>query len=342
MLVWLLCPSTPQACRKRSAKPSSPGRPTWYITSSRRPSTIAVPDPPGDVVERLVPATPAPTRRRRGLPMRRSGCRMRSGSLTWLIGRRSLRAVAPARAGVGRVALDLLDRQVLLVHVGEQAAGRLAVEAGRRDEHELARHLARVRLGVVLDEGVPLLRRREVAQVLVPALARQVVRRGGRPLGGHSVSFMTAGRPGRPARTRSRRRAAPPGRAAPRPATATSRVTAPRHGSQRPRRPREADAADPERPRVAARGDHVRGRGGMPGRVPAAVLQRQDDHVRGGRPATSVRTTRRSPAGSTSANGRATASAPAPTINAWTCRCQNSSGDCHRSRPSACPKRKPV
>ena len=38
----------------------------------------------------------------------------------------------------------------------------------------------------------------------------------------------------------------------------------------------------------------------------------------------------------------ATANAPAPTITAWTIRCQNSSGDCHRSRPSAWPKRNAV
>ena len=41
MLVCELCPSTPQASRNRSAKPSSPGRPTWYITSLRRSSTMA-------------------------------------------------------------------------------------------------------------------------------------------------------------------------------------------------------------------------------------------------------------------------------------------------------------
>ena len=40
-LVCELCPSTPQLASTRSVKPSSPGRPTWYITSLGRPSVMA-------------------------------------------------------------------------------------------------------------------------------------------------------------------------------------------------------------------------------------------------------------------------------------------------------------
>ena len=88
-------------------------------------------------------------------------------------GRRALGAVAPAAARVHRVAFDLADRQVVLVDVGEEAAGRLAVEADGRDQHELALDLARVGLGVVRDEAVPRLRRREVAQGLVASGRRE-------------------------------------------------------------------------------------------------------------------------------------------------------------------------
>src|SRR5205085_5249736 len=49
--------------------------------------------------------------------------------------RRSLRAVPPARAGVLRVPLELPDLERLLVHVREEPARGLAVEAPRRDEH---------------------------------------------------------------------------------------------------------------------------------------------------------------------------------------------------------------
>src|SRR5207237_6228079 len=46
-----------------------------------------------------------------------------------------LRAVAPARAWVFGVALELLHAQSLSVHVCQQPARRLAVEARRRHEH---------------------------------------------------------------------------------------------------------------------------------------------------------------------------------------------------------------
>ena len=42
MFVCELWPSTPHAASSRSVNPSSPGRPTWYMTSRWRPSSIAL------------------------------------------------------------------------------------------------------------------------------------------------------------------------------------------------------------------------------------------------------------------------------------------------------------
>ncbi len=120
------------------------------------------PDPRGDVVERLIPGDrlPLPAAPLAD-PAQRVQDPVRVGEL--VDRRRPLRTVAPPRPRVRRVALQLADRQVALVDVGQQPARRLAVEAGRRDEHVLPRHLARVRLRVELHVGVPRLRRREVA-----------------------------------------------------------------------------------------------------------------------------------------------------------------------------------
>ena len=41
MFVCELWPSTPQAASTRSVNPSSPGRPTWYMTPFGRPSSSA-------------------------------------------------------------------------------------------------------------------------------------------------------------------------------------------------------------------------------------------------------------------------------------------------------------
>ncbi len=176
--MWLLWPSTPQAWSTRSAKPSSPGRPTWYITSSRRSSTIALRIRPpmsasasSQETSSNLPEPRSPTRRR--------GCRIRSGSWTWLIVAGPLAQLRPRRAGVGRVALELADLEVVVVDVGQQPAGRLAVEADRGDQHVVAR-LAR--LGVGLGVPVPLLRGRVVGEPPAGALPRQRDLRGG-PLG---------------------------------------------------------------------------------------------------------------------------------------------------------------
>ncbi len=83
-LVWLLWPSTPQALRVRSMKPSSPGRPTWYMISSWRPSWMAVrmrpPMSSSASVQLTRSHSPEPRR-----PRRRRGWRIRSGSYIWLM-----------------------------------------------------------------------------------------------------------------------------------------------------------------------------------------------------------------------------------------------------------------
>ena len=167
--MWLLCPSTPQACSTRSTKPSSPGRPTWYITSSLRSSTMAW------RIRPAMSATASSQETRSNWPEPRSPTRSQRVEdplgVVHLVDRgRPLGAVAAAGARVRRVALELLDRQVLVVDVGQQAARGLAVEADRRDQRVGVRNLARVRLRVVLDVVVPVLDRRVVAQVLVAAL----------------------------------------------------------------------------------------------------------------------------------------------------------------------------
>ena len=96
--MWLLCPSTPQACSTRSAKPSSPGRPTWYITSSLRSSTMALRTRPA------MSATASSHETRSNFPdprspTRRNGWRIRSGSLTWLIVAGPLAQLRPREPG---------------------------------------------------------------------------------------------------------------------------------------------------------------------------------------------------------------------------------------------------
>ena len=79
MLVCELCASSPQACSTRSMKLSSPGRPTWYITSWPRPSRIAVPMRPptsASAWSQVIRSQPPSPRR----PARFSGYRIRSGS----------------------------------------------------------------------------------------------------------------------------------------------------------------------------------------------------------------------------------------------------------------------
>jgi hypothetical protein len=79
--VWLLCPSTPHACSMRRTKWSSPGRPTWYMTSSLRFSTIArrMRPPMSSSAASQLTSTNSPEPR---LPVRFRGLRIRSVSLT--------------------------------------------------------------------------------------------------------------------------------------------------------------------------------------------------------------------------------------------------------------------
>src|SRR5262249_1777722 len=67
----------------------------------------------------------------------------------------ALGAVAAAAAGMRGVALEFLDLEGALVHVGEQPAGGLAVEADRRDERVLPLHPPRPRARVELLPVVP-------------------------------------------------------------------------------------------------------------------------------------------------------------------------------------------
>src|SRR5262249_26862013 len=67
----------------------------------------------------------------------------------------ALGAVASAAARMLRVALELRDAPGVAIDVGEEPAGRLAVEADRGDEPVAARHLLRPRQRVVLLPVVP-------------------------------------------------------------------------------------------------------------------------------------------------------------------------------------------
>src|SRR5262249_51526225 len=89
-----------------------------------------LPDAGGDVVQRLVPADALPlAAATRPDALERMADALR---ILDLVQRgRPFRTVAASAAGVLRVPLELLDRQAVLVHVGEEPAGRLAVEADR-------------------------------------------------------------------------------------------------------------------------------------------------------------------------------------------------------------------
>ena len=83
MFVCELCPSTPHAASVRSVNPSSPGRPTWYMTSPCRSSSMAA----RMRVAMSSSASSQPTRSHfpsPRSPTRFSGWRMRSGSVSWV------------------------------------------------------------------------------------------------------------------------------------------------------------------------------------------------------------------------------------------------------------------
>ena len=298
------------------------------MTSLWRSSTIAAPDPAGDVVERLVPAhaLPAVAAARARAPQRIQDA-VGVGDLVER--RRALGAVAPARARVLRVALELAHLQRLAVDVGEQPARRLAVEARRRDEHEALLHALRPRARVELDPVVPALLRRERGQVHAArargrtspraprssrraALTRVVQRARGRSCQRHRLAGLDVGvLVGEQAEQRRR---------APRRRPATARRARPRRARAPPRTRARSDRAS-SRARPAAR---ARSGGRWSPRRPRA---------RGAR-APRRRAPTRPPA---ARPARARAAAPASA--AWTSRWPGSSGLCHRSRARACANR---
>src|SRR5262249_665253 len=112
--------------------------------------------PPADVVEHLVPrdALPPPA------PARPDAAQRIADPLGigHLIERRwPLGAVAPAAPRVRRVALELLDRERLAIDVGQEPAGRLAVEAHRWDQRGTPLDLLRPGDRLVLLPVVPAL-----------------------------------------------------------------------------------------------------------------------------------------------------------------------------------------
>ena len=159
-----LWPSTPQAASTRSVNPSSPGRPTWYMISLLRPSTIAGADAAGDGVERLVPRDlgPSPCPASSDAAQRVQDA---VGVLELVERGRPLRAVPPTGTGRIRVAFELAHLHRLSVHVRQQAARRLAVEARRRDQHVVALGALRPVSRVQLHPIVPSLPRRVRRQV---------------------------------------------------------------------------------------------------------------------------------------------------------------------------------
>src|SRR6185295_1210557 len=117
-------------------------------------------DPAPDLLQHLVPAhAPPPALAAPAVPPQRVEDAL--GVVDLVDRGRPLRAVASARGGMERVALELADAHRVLVDVGEQAAGRLAVEADRGHEHVALLDAPRPLLRVVLAPVVPFLRRRE-------------------------------------------------------------------------------------------------------------------------------------------------------------------------------------
>src|SRR5713101_3706148 len=212
-------------------------------------------DAPADIVQDLAPghALPLSCPALPG-PLERVENALRI--LDLIEGGGSLGAIAPAAAGMLGVALELLDLERLLVHIGQEAAGCLAVEADGGDERIAARDPLGPGLGVVLLPVIPAHdgriaveprgRRVEVAGVRVKRLGRRV-RHWGLTKGG----LTRAAAPGRRVPRdlpRARARPARARRRSPRsPATRDSRAVPTAALSRRaPPRSRTAVAADRE------------------------------------------------------------------------------------------------
>ncbi len=115
-------------------------------------------------VERLVPGDALPLPLSAGArPTQRVKDPVGVGDL--VEGRRALGAVASPRPRVLRIAFELADPPRVLVDVGQQAARRLAVEAGRRHQHVASLDSLRPGLRIELDPVVPPFLRREGGEV---------------------------------------------------------------------------------------------------------------------------------------------------------------------------------
>src|SRR5262245_21082368 len=115
-----------------------------------------LPDARGDVVERLVPADALPLAPAPG-PNALHRVAKALGILDLVQGVRPLRAVPAAAARVLGVPLELLNRQAVLVDVGQQPAGSLAVEADGGNQPKPAANAPRPGLRVVLLPVLPAL-----------------------------------------------------------------------------------------------------------------------------------------------------------------------------------------
>jgi hypothetical protein len=133
------------------------------------------PDAGGDVVEGLIPRDALPLAAAAWPdPPERMADALGVGDLVER--GRPLGAGAPPAPRVGGVALELLDLQRVLVHVGQETAGRLAVEADGGQERVAALDPAGPGLRVVFLPVVPALDRREAPE---PAGGRGEVAGGG-------------------------------------------------------------------------------------------------------------------------------------------------------------------
>ena len=120
-------------------------------------------DPSGQVVQRFVPAHPLPPAAAPG-PHALHGVEYALGVIHLVDRGRALGAVPAAAPGVLRVALELADLQGLLVHVGQQTARGLAVEADGGDQVVAPFHPFGPRGRVVLGPVGPAFPGREAAE----------------------------------------------------------------------------------------------------------------------------------------------------------------------------------
>ena len=158
----------------------------------------------------------------------------------------------PASAsGMGGIALELLDPAGFLVDVGQQPAGRLAVEADGGDQLVMPQLMPRPGLGVVFRTVIPLVDRRIGGQMTIGARKSFMVRpsrikRGGRPSSATPCRVNCSAHLGRPSRSTTHRPAALP---APAPGRSDQSRMSPADGQEHDReQDAEHDGAAPEHP----------------------------------------------------------------------------------------------